>query len=309
MKGSSGSFPAKRPGNVHRLAAQQGGHITRPQLLDAGLDPRTIERWVAAGKLIRVYRGVYAVGHVPSNPVDAAQAALLAGGERCALAGAPALVLWQVWRRWPRRMEIVTAAGGRPSGLIVHHSSTLLGRDVKKVQGLRVTSPARTMLDAAQRLKPEQLTRAINDLRLRGLLRIEDLSDVVARNPTHPAVTLLRPHLELAQPEPTRSVLEDRFLPLLRRHGLPTPRINVHVCGYRVDAYFPDHDLVVELDGWKQHRTHERFVEDRRQDYAILLATDIPTVRLPYEDVNDAAIVQLGRLLARRHDKSTVRLG
>ena len=286
--------------NVHRFASLQGGHITREQLSAAGVSQATVTPWVASGKLIRVYRGVYAVGHLQSNPINAAHAALLAGGPRCALAGAPALVLWNIWRHWPKRLEIVTAADRRPAGLIVHHSSTLLKRDIKTVQGLRVTSPARTVLDAAGRLKPSQLTRAINDLRLRDLLSIEELTDVITRNPTHPAATLLQPDLEFAQPEPTRSVLEDRFLPLLRKHGLPTPEINVHVAGYRVDAYFADQRLVVELDGWKQHRTKDRFVGDRRQDYAILCATGMPTVRLPYDDVNDAVMAQLGGLLGSR---------
>lgn len=260
---------------------------------------RTIDRWVASGKLIRVYRGVYAVGHLQGNPVNAAHAALLAGGERCALAGTPALVLWGVWRHWPKRLEIVTAGDRRPAGLIVHHSTTLLGRDVKRVQGLRVTSPARTLLDTAERLKDWQLARAINDLRLRDLLTVDQLADVVARNPTHRAVTLLLPHLEFAQPEPTRSVLEDRFLPLLRRHGLPTPLINTDVCGYRVDAYFVDQRLIVELDGWNQHRSMERFLADRRQDFMILAKTGIPTVRLPYEDVNDAVIPRLRVVLSQ----------
>ena len=286
--------------NIHSFAAKQGGHVTWAQLLEAGMTTRTITRWVANGKLIRVYRSVYAVGHVQSNPISAAHAALLAGGPRCALAGTPALVLWEIWRHWPRRMEIVTAADRRPAGLIVHHSTTLLRRDIRTVKGLRVTSPARTLLDTAERLKPKQLARAINELRLRDLLSIEELADVTQRNPTHPAVKLLQPHLEFAQPEPTRSELEDRFLPLLRKHGLPTPEINVHVAGYRVDAYFPEHQLVVELDGWKQHRSKERFLGDRRQDFAILCATSIPTVRLPYEDVSDAVMPQLRGLLGSR---------
>ena len=264
------------------------------------MSPRTVATWVATGKLIRVYHGVYAVGHVQSNPMNAAHAALLAGGQRSALAGACGLVLWKVWRSWPRRLEVVTAGDGRPSGLIVHHSTTLLKRDIQTLDGLRVTSPARTLLDTATRLKPYQLTRAINDLRLRNLLTIEQLEDVIARNPTHPAVTLLRPHLEHAQPEPTRSLLEDLFLPLVRKLGLPTPQINVHVAGYRVDAYFPDHSLVVELDGWGSHRTKLAFVNDRRQDFAILAATGIPTVRIPYEDVTDRVVASLGQLLDAR---------
>jgi very-short-patch-repair endonuclease len=290
---------AGSPLKPHHFAAKQGGHITRDQLLACGVNERTIKRWAASGELIRVYRGVYALGHLQSNPFNAAHAALLAAGERSAMAGGCALVLWGLWRGWPRRLEVVTAEDKRPSGLLVHRSATLLKRDIRDVQGLRVTSPARTLLDTADRLTPKQLTRAINDLRLRNLLTIDQLADVITRNPTHPAVTLLRPNLELAQPEPTRSVLEDRFLPLLRKHGLPTPEVNVHVAGYRVDAYFREHRLVVELDGWGSHRFKERFLEDRRQDFAILAATGIPTVRLPYDDVHDAIIPKLLRVLSR----------
>jgi Transcriptional regulator, AbiEi antitoxin len=307
------------PPNVHSFAAGQGGHVTREQLLAAGLNPRTIKRQVQGGKLIRVYRGVYAVGHRPRNPADGAHAALLAAGPRSALAGSCALVLWGVWRHWPRQLELVTVGDRRPSGLksseqivprltgppqtmqaSLHQSATLLRRDIRLAQGLRVTSPARTMLDAAERLTVTQRSRAINDLRLRDLLSLEELADVVDRNPTHRGVTLLRPELELAQPEPTRSVLEDRFLPLLLRHGLPTPQINVHVCGHRVDAYFERERLIVELDGWKTHRTKRRFLEDRQRDFEILAETGIPTVRLPYEDVSDEAIARLGQLIGSR---------
>ena len=285
---------------MHRFAARQGGHVTREQLLAAGISQRTLDRWVATKQLIRVHRGVYAVGHLQSNPIDAAHAALLAGGDRSALAGGCGLVLWGVWRNWPKRLEIVTAAKGRPAGLLVHHSATLLIRDITTVQGLRVTSPARTLLDTAARLNPRQLTRAVNDLRLRKLLKLEDLTDILERNPKHAAVTLLKPHLEFAQPEPTRSVLEDIFLPVLRKHGLPTPRINVHVAGERVDAYFPDHALVVELDGWGSHGTRAAFLDDRRRDFKILLETGMPTVRIPWDDVNDATVVRLGQLLEQR---------
>lgn len=298
--GSSGRLGAELPPNVHDYAAKQGGHITRAQLLAAHVDPRTIKRWVASAKLIRVHRGVYAVGHLQSNPINAAHAALLAGGDRCALAGPCALVLWEVWRRWPRQLELVTAGDVRPPGLVVHRSTTLRHRDIKLVQGLRVTSPARTMLDVAPRLAPARLARAVNDLRLRGLLSIEQLRDVIERNPRNPGVTLLRPHLEFAQGEPTRSVLEDRFLALLRRHGLPTPQINVHVAGYRVDAYFAQQRLIVELDGWAAHRSRHRFVEDRRQDLAILTRTGITTVRLPSGDVSDAIVPRLRQALALR---------
>lgn len=294
---------ANLPVNVHHFAQAQGGHVTREQLLAAGMDQRTVTRWVESGRLIRVYRGVYAVGHRPANPIDRAHAALLAGGERSALAGASAMVLWGLWRRWPQPLEIVVASDRRPSGLRTHLSRTLLRRDVTVLEGLRVTSAARTLLDIAQRLTTRRLTRAVNDLRLRGVLTLAQLADVIARNGTHHSVTLLRPLLEIAQPEPTRSELEDAFMRLVIRHELPLPQLNVHVAGHRVDAFFPDHRLVVELDGWATHRTRQAFARDRRQDADILAATGMPTVRLPYEDTvydGDATATRLAALLRAR---------
>src|ERR1700744_4495798 len=85
---------------VHRFAEKQGGHVTRPQALTV-MGERTLARWLEKGRLIRVHTGVYAVGHLPTNPFDRAHAALLAGGDGCALAGESAMVLWQGLRRPP----------------------------------------------------------------------------------------------------------------------------------------------------------------------------------------------------------------
>jgi very-short-patch-repair endonuclease len=133
---------------------------------------------------------------------------------------------------------------------------------------------------------------------------------VVARNPRYAGAPLLRPLIETAQREPTRSELEDAFLVLVRRYDLPVPEINVHVAGYRVDALYPDHRLVVELDGWGSHKSQHAFNRDRRQDVDILAATGMPTVRLRYDDtLNQHAETakRLRQLLRRRnplHDQA-----
>jgi very-short-patch-repair endonuclease len=288
---------------VHRFAEKQGGHVTRRQLYESGVSHRTVARWVTAGQLIRVYRGVYAVGYRSRNPIERAHGALLAGGDSAALAGATALVLWGIWRRWPAEPEIVIPGNRRPSGLIVHHSRTLGRQDTTLVQGLRVTSAARTLLDTARRLTEKQLTRAVNDLRLRNLLTLEALVDVIERNPTHRGVTLLRPLLEVAQPEPTRSELEDAFLKVVSEHRLPRPRTNVQISGHRVDAYFPEQRLIVELDGWGSHKTRTAFVEDRRRDAEILAETGITTVRFVYDDTlhrGEATAARLRKIIDGR---------
>ena len=67
-----------------------------------------------------------------------------------------------------------------------------------------------------------------------------------------------------------------------------------------MDAYFPDQNLVVELDGYAAHRRRQACVSDRRRDLDILLETGMPTVRLAHDDVSDAGIARLAALLQAR---------
>jgi very-short-patch-repair endonuclease len=170
----------------------------------------------------------------------------------------------------------------RPHGLLIHQSHKLLIRDVTTVDGLRVTSAARTLVDLAPTLSEKRLTRALNDLRLRKLVDPAAVDDVLARNLNHRSRGALVRLIAEAQEEPTRSELEDAFLKVVRSQKLPLPEINVHVGAYRVDALFGDRALVVELDGWATHKTWAAFQRDRRQDQDILAYFGIPTVRLTY---------------------------
>jgi very-short-patch-repair endonuclease len=265
------------------LARQQGGHVTRKQMLALGFSKRAIDYRLSIGRLIAVHHGVYAVGHLPTDPIDRGKGALLAGGPLTALGFSAAGAYWSVFKSWSYPLELVTTGDRRPAGLRVHRVKNLLRRDIHVVDGLRVTSPARTALDIAPRLTAKQLTRTVNDLRHAGKLTLGQLRDVVRRNPRHAGTPLLRPLIEASQREPTRSELEDCFLKLVAQHRLPMPEVNVHVAGYRVDAYFPDHQLVVELDGWLTHQTRQAFTRDRRQDAEILAKAGIPTVRLTYD--------------------------
>jgi hypothetical protein len=127
-------------------------------------------------------------------------------------------------------------------------------------------------------MRPKSLTRAINDARRAKLLTLDQLADVVRRNRPHSGARLLQPHLNNLH-NPTRSDLEDDFLPFCARYHLPTPLINVEVYGFEVDAYFPAERLIVELDGWDFHRDRDKFESDREQD-ATMLAHQIATIRV-----------------------------
>lgn len=239
--------------------------------------------------MIPVFHGVYAVGHLPTNPIDRAHGALLACGTRSALAGLSALAFWleEPARDWPTPLEFVSATDRRPAGVIVHHRRSLLKKDIRTVSGLRVTSPARTALDMAPRITSKRLERIVNELRHERRLTVQQLLDITDRNPRNPGTGLIRELIGGSQHEHSRSGLEDAFMRLIRRHHLPPPQINVQLGGHRVDAYFPNHGLVVELDGGVEHGSNWRpaFEADRAQMVDVLLATGLPTIRFTREQV------------------------
>ena len=268
---------------IAQIAAPQHGNVTRSQLLALGLPTSSIDYRVRLGRLHRVHRGVYAVGRPPTAPLERAAAAVLACGPRAALSHSSAMTLWGFWKRWDLPFEVTVAGDRRPKGIRTHRAAGLLRRDVRIQNGIQVTSPARTLLDCAPRMKPKPLTRAVNDARRSdgrrsGLLTLEELADLVERFPLHPGAPLLAPHAG-GEHNPTRSGFEDDFLPFCQRFGLPTPKVNVIVAGYEVDAYFEAERLIVELDGWDFHRDRDAFESDRERD-ATTLAHGIGTIRI-----------------------------
>jgi hypothetical protein len=275
------------------LARRQRGYVTRQQLLDLGFGPGAIKYRVAKGTLIVVYAGVYAVGHTPVSSPDRAYAAVLACGAGAVLSHGTAASLWGVDKRWRTPFEVTVPSARRRPGIRVHRTK-LHRRDVRRHEGIRATSPARTVLDIAPRLTDRALTRAVNDLRIARHLRATDLQDLIDRCPRHHGAPRLR---ALVYPHrgPTRSELEDAFQDLTERYGLPPALINARVAGYEVDVLFPEEKVIVELDGYEFHGTREAFEDDRERDAATLQA-GFATVRLTWQRMQARRAREAARL-------------
>ena len=264
------------------LAGRQWWYITRKQLLAIGLSTAAIEHRIAIGRLIRVHAGVYAVGHINATPVARAAAAVLACGPGALLSHGSGGTLWGYNKYWDMPFEVtVTASHRRRPGITVHRSRTLTEADIDCQLDVPVTSPARTLLDISLRLSDKRLTRAVNDGRHAKILHLEDLGDVLQRNPNHPGTNRLLPFLE-ATSGLTRSQLEDDFVAFAKRYGLPTPQTNVPLNGYVVDVLFVEERVIVEVDSWHFHRFRKNFESDRRRD-AKMLAAGYLTVRMTDE--------------------------
>jgi hypothetical protein len=263
---------------IGEIARRQQINVTRDQLLALGLDRNAIAYRLRIGRLYLTFARVYSVGRPALSPLERASAAVLACGAGAVLSHIAALALWGFIRDWPARFDVTTAADRRPSGITVHCSTTLTRRDKRRCQGIPVTSPARSLLDAAPLLPPLQLKRAVNDALHSPFLKRSQLAEVCLRCPRHPGAKLLAEFIDTTD-GPTRSGWEDTFVPFCERFGLPRPLINTKVLGHEADAYFEAEQLIVELDSWEFHRDRDAFERDRDRD-ADMLAARIATVRL-----------------------------
>jgi hypothetical protein len=282
------------------LAQRQHGHIARRQLLGLGLSRGAIEGRLKSGEYIAAHRGVYGIAPRRNDPVSRAAAAVLACGDGAALSHASAASLWGFLPRWRFPLEVMADGERNRPGITAHRCQSLIPRDITRERGIRVTSPARTALDLAPRLTTKQLTRLVNNARHDGDLRPGSLQDVVQRNRYHPGAKLLTPFAE-DYSNPTNSGFEDDFLAFTAKYGLPTPQVNVRLYGHQVDAYFPEHNLIVECDGWEFHRQRSAFDDDRERD-AEHLRHGIPTVRITkarLDDTPDREAKRLQEILAR----------
>jgi len=276
------------------LAKRQRGYVTRPQLLDMGLGERAIKYRVNASRLIPVYAGVYAVGHLPTLPQDRAYGALVACGPDAVLSHGSAAALWGVFKRWEMPFEVTTTSARRRRGIRVHRA-VLTRRDIRVHLGMRVTSPARMLLDVCPRLGDKTLTRAVNELRLERHLSLAEIAELLERLPRNRGAKLLRPFLHTAG-GPTRSEFEDAFLEFAPRYGLPQPLVNTRVAGREVDVFFPNEGVIIELDGYRFHSSRDRFEGDRDGD-AEMLAIGLVTVRITWERMTRAPAREADRLL------------
>jgi very-short-patch-repair endonuclease len=279
---------------IAALAARQRGYITRSQLLKLGLSEKAIRYRIRTGRLIPVYAGVYAVGHLPTLPQDRAVGALLACGPDAVLSHGSAATLWGIFSHWETPFEVTVPSVRQPRGIVVHRAK-LERPDMTRQAGIRVTSPARTTLDVGPRLTDRHLTRAVNDLRHR-YLRLHELADVIARFPRHPGSARLRPFI-INPTGPTRSEFEDAFVAFAERFGLPRPQVNVRIGGYTVDALFAEERVIVELDGWDFHNSRDSFESDRERD-AEMLARGLATIRVTWERMLGTPQREADRLLA-----------
>jgi very-short-patch-repair endonuclease len=198
---------------------------------------------VETGRLFRIYRGVYAVGHPELTDHGRWKAATLAV-PNSVLSHRSAAELWRLLRPNGADPHITVPYPASPAprkGMRIHRSRTL-DRTTSR-DGIPVTMPARTLADLARVATPAEVRRATREAEARGLPL--DCGHVPTR---------------------TRSDLEDDFFELCRRHHVPLPEKNVPIGRFEVDFLWRPERLIAEADGYLYHRGRQAFRDDRTRD-------------------------------------------
>jgi hypothetical protein len=98
-------------------------------------------------------------------------AAVLACGPHAVLSHRSAAALWAITPPWRGPVEVTARTDRRRPGIDTHRSATLKPQDTTLHYGIPVTTPQRTLDDLKRVLPSHSLTRAVNEARLRNLIR------------------------------------------------------------------------------------------------------------------------------------------
>jgi Protein of unknown function (DUF559) len=260
---------------IAELARRQHGVVAYRQLIGLGFGRGGIRHRVQMGRLHRLHEGVYAVGHPLVSVHGRWMAGVLACGPGSVLSHRCAAALLGIRPSSRFVVDVTTPCASRQNrpGIEVHRTRRLDPEDRGAEDGIPITTVARTLLDLAEVVPPNDVVRTIEATERLRLFDLRAVEDVVARNPGRRGLRPLGRALEAYRPTPVmRSELERRFLDLCDQGGLPRPVVNGMVAGLEVDAAWPGAGLVVELDSRTFHGTHEAFERDRVRDATLQVA-------------------------------------
>ena len=283
---------------IGRVASRQEGVVGREQLVAAGVTRAQMRARLSAGRLCPVFLGAFAVG-VPATSVAALRIAALLSTAPSFISHRDAVEYHRLWAPIPGPVHITVAHGRKliRRGIVVHRTRHLSSEERRVYGPMRVTSPARTLVDVAGSCTERQLTRAFDECLRIGAASSEQILSACNRAGPRAGAAALRelalgPHLPFDR---CRSRDEARFLRFCVEFRIPIPLVNVPLLGYEPDFFWRESRLIVELDG-PHHDTERSQAADAVRD--LRLETEgYRTLRVRPSQVRRAPSVVAGVIL------------
>ena len=269
---------------IHRHA------LSRSELLALGMSSDEIRHRLETAALVRLHRGVYAVGGTAPTSELRWAAAVLACGPRAVLSHLSAAALWALTEVDPVVIDVSLSGRGRRTreGVRVHRPHSLTANDATRHRGVPVTTVARTLVDVAPIVSTRTLERLVDEAEYLRLWTPAEVESTFERNEGRAGVGRVRRLLTRHEPGSTRtrSPLEEAFLLLVRGAGLPDPLVNARLGPYTIDFLWPEQRVAVETDGRAAHARIAARERDHRRD-AWLHANGYRPFRFTWTQVND----------------------
>ena len=234
------------------LAERQHRCVAWRQLRALGYSKRAIEHRLAAGRLIIVFDGVYAVAPAGDDPRTRWMAATLTT-PGSVLSHASAGAAYRI-RILKAQFETVARHGNggpeRKGGVLILRTNRI---EATTLEGIPITTPERTLIDLAPHLNDTDLARAVREAMRLKHTTSSDLFVALAR---HRGRRGTRRLYEIASRyaglpiNRTRSDAEALALHLLRANP---PEVNKRIAGEEADLSWPAEKHIVELDGPQFH--------------------------------------------------------
>ena len=272
------------------LAAEQWGVVTLAELGACGLSREQVSLRVRSGRLHRLYRGVYAVGHTSLTLEGRFLAAVKACGPGAVLSHLCAAILLGLTDPFERLVDVTiegTSTRTHP-GIRAHRTRFLDARDVTRHRGVPTTTPLRTLHDCARDTTREGLARlirraqALHHVNVRQLASSPRLAPLVATGPA-----------------PTRSEFEDVLLDLvLTTFEAPdvNPKLTIAGRTVRPDLRWAAQRLCVEADSRTWHAGELAQIADAERQ-ALLEAHGERVLRVTWRQ----AVAHPRQTIARLH--------
>jgi very-short-patch-repair endonuclease len=305
--------PAQRVEHLWKLAARQHGVVSRKQMRFLGITDDAIDHAVAVGRLHRVFRNAYAVGHPRRDERHRLLAAVLACGKGAVISHRSAGALLELLDEGPVVIDVIAppSRGRGIDGIYLHRVRPPRPEETGTVDGIPCTSPARTLVDLAGTVGEWTLRSAFERAARREKL---DLAAVEASiDPRRRGVKVLLALIDewrgaaplLGKRGKLKSPLEAKVLPLLVGRDLPPPLFNapVQIAKGRIEVDFlwPDQRFALEADSRDFHGTAVAFERDRWRDrelmsagYSVLRVTNLQAER-EAEAIADTVAARLTR--------------
>jgi very-short-patch-repair endonuclease len=223
---------------VAEIAAAQWSVVSLADLRACGVSADGVVARRRAGRLHRVHRGVYSVGHAGLTMRGRFLAAVKACGDGAVLSHLSAAALWDLVAYEETRLpDVIAPTRRRVPGVAVHRTRN--APPTVRYDNIPVTTPARTLIDLSSVLPFKPLRRAVREAFARKRVTAHEFEGTKLLNEAD---------------TPTRSQLEDLVLDLLDAGGFARPRVNEPLPnGYIPDFRWPDHRLILEADSRTHH--------------------------------------------------------